>query len=170
MFKRMTKCLENIFENIIVFISKKCLFITHCFMNNRGDREDGLYSDKDSQDETELTNILNDNIIHPYKEDNAVIFHQNGDAYNYNCLPNFSPVESDDEEDDDDFNFKKSNGVIDNLLDIENGNDNDECEDDEEDLIDLSDIEANIGDEVSEDLNDDNSEEFNEDFTDAKES
>ena len=76
---------------------KLCLFLTHYIkklLNYKGNYEDGLYHDTDSCDETELTSFMNEhteNVIHPYKEEACVIFHNN---FKYNRLATSSPPES----------------------------------------------------------------------------
>lgn len=71
------------------------LSLTICFKSIfkiKGDIIDGIYNNKDSQDETELVSFLgnsmssDENIIHPYQEDVRVIFHSGNKGYKYNKL------------------------------------------------------------------------------------
>ena len=99
MFKRMCQYLTNFFVNISKKINKRFNsrrqnrnnILKKIFRWN-GDYHDGLYQDNDSRDETELVGILNNmDIIHPYKEDSCVIFHNNSNNYKYDRLPSISP-------------------------------------------------------------------------------
>ena len=70
-------------------IKQLCILITDFLkklFNYRGNYEDGLYDNEDCTDETELTRFIDDpdNVIHPYKDDNCVIFHN---KLKYNKLP-----------------------------------------------------------------------------------
>ena len=62
-------------------IKKICICFTNYIkkkLKYKGDSIDGLYNHNDSNDETELINMLScDNIIHPFVDDACVIFNNN---------------------------------------------------------------------------------------------
>ena len=104
MLKNMCQFLTSGFLKLVNIISDGCKStntskfrdcVNKLFKNNKGDKVDGLYNEYDCKDETELVSILNNNIIHPYKEDSCVIFHnENDDKYRYDRLPSVSPPQS----------------------------------------------------------------------------
>ncbi len=102
------------------------LSLTICFKSIfkiKGDIIDGIYNNKDSQDETELISFLgnsmpsDENIIHPYQEDVRVIFHSGNKGYKYNKLANSptdfltSKVSNDSDSDSDKSEKTVSNNV-----------------------------------------------------------
>ncbi len=113
-------------------LKKLYLSLTICFrsiLRIKGDNIDGIYYNKDSQDETELVSFLgnsifsDENIIHPYQEDAHVIFYpgnkgnKGNKSYKYNKLAN-SPTD-----------FLTSNNLINCDNDCDNDSDSDsDCE------------------------------------------